>query len=130
LYGAEDSTEIWEVFAKRGLGYSAKQGLSSSRSDGTEAFDLPKTVSSGLGQLNLAELKVWPNPSNNSFNIQLANNEKGNLVVWDASGKVWINQNIQGFHQLEMPNQATSGIYFIKVTTQQGVFQNKLVLIK
>jgi extracellular elastinolytic metalloproteinase len=32
---------IWEAFAKRGLGYSAEQGSTSSTSDGTEAFDLP-----------------------------------------------------------------------------------------
>ncbi|WP_375418341.1 T9SS-dependent M36 family metallopeptidase [uncultured Hymenobacter sp.] len=32
---------IWKVFARRGLGFSAKQGLSSSRSDQVEAFDLP-----------------------------------------------------------------------------------------
>ncbi|NOX30452.1 MAG: DUF11 domain-containing protein [Actinobacteria bacterium] len=32
---------IWEAFAKRGLGYSATQGLAASRLDGTEAFDLP-----------------------------------------------------------------------------------------
>jgi len=32
---------IWAAFAKRGLGWSADQGQSSSRSDGTEAFDLP-----------------------------------------------------------------------------------------
>lgn len=32
---------IWKVFAKRGLGFSANQGSSNSRSDQTEAFDLP-----------------------------------------------------------------------------------------
>ena len=32
---------IWKVFARRGLGYSANQGSSASRSDQTEAFDLP-----------------------------------------------------------------------------------------
>ncbi|MEP1122844.1 MAG: M36 family metallopeptidase [Ilumatobacter sp.] len=32
---------IWTAFAKRGLGFSATQGLSSSRTDGTQAFDLP-----------------------------------------------------------------------------------------
>lgn len=32
---------IWEAFAKRGLGYSADQGLITSRSDGSEAFDIP-----------------------------------------------------------------------------------------
>ncbi|MEM9548416.1 MAG: M36 family metallopeptidase [Bacteroidota bacterium] len=41
LYGGDNSCFIWKAFAGRGLGYSADQGSSSSRSDGTEAFDLP-----------------------------------------------------------------------------------------
>ncbi|NEN22631.1 PKD domain-containing protein [Cryomorpha ignava] len=32
---------IWKAFAKRGLGFSAEQGSSESRTDGTAAFDLP-----------------------------------------------------------------------------------------
>lgn len=35
---------IWEVFAARGLGASADQGSSESRSDGIQAFDLPAQV--------------------------------------------------------------------------------------
>lgn len=33
---------IWKAFARRGLGFSANQGSSNSRGDGTEAFDVPK----------------------------------------------------------------------------------------
>ena len=40
-YGGANQCLIWEVFARRGLGVSADQGSSSSRSDGIEAFDLP-----------------------------------------------------------------------------------------
>jgi hypothetical protein len=36
---------IWSVFAKRGLGFSAKQGLSTDRSDQVEAFDMPPAFS-------------------------------------------------------------------------------------
>ncbi len=39
---------IWEVFANRGLGYSADQGSSTSRADGTEAFDTPPLCLPGL----------------------------------------------------------------------------------
>lgn len=46
LYGGANQCEIWAAFARRGLGYSAIQGSSSSRLDGTEAFDLPPTFSS------------------------------------------------------------------------------------
>ncbi len=34
---------IWDVFARRGLGYSATQGGSDSTNDGAEAFDAPPT---------------------------------------------------------------------------------------
>jgi hypothetical protein len=39
LTGGQNQCEIWAGFAKRGLGFSAKQGESTSRSDGTQAFD-------------------------------------------------------------------------------------------
>lgn len=39
--GGANQCLIWGAFAKRGLGFSASQGSSGSRSDGTEAFDLP-----------------------------------------------------------------------------------------
>jgi uncharacterized repeat protein (TIGR01451 family) len=38
--GANDCL-IWRAFARRGLGWSADQGTSNSRADGTEAFDTP-----------------------------------------------------------------------------------------
>ena len=41
LTGGANACEIWRGFAKRGLGNSASQGLSTSRTDGVEAFDLP-----------------------------------------------------------------------------------------
>ncbi|MCC6722676.1 MAG: T9SS-dependent M36 family metallopeptidase [Bacteroidia bacterium] len=34
---------IWKAFARRGLGYSSSQGSSNSRSDGTSAYDVPKS---------------------------------------------------------------------------------------
>jgi len=43
LYAGANRCLIWEAFAARGLGYSADQGSSSSRSDQTEAFDIPNT---------------------------------------------------------------------------------------
>ncbi len=39
--GGANQCLIWEVFANRGLGFSADQGSSTSRTDQVEAFDLP-----------------------------------------------------------------------------------------
>ena len=41
LTGGENECLIWEGFAKRGLGFSAKQGTSKKTGDGVAAFDLP-----------------------------------------------------------------------------------------
>ena len=41
LTGGANACEIWRGFAKRGLGFSASQGLPTSRTDGVQAFDLP-----------------------------------------------------------------------------------------
>ncbi|MBE7528667.1 MAG: hypothetical protein HND44_02430 [Chloroflexi bacterium] len=43
LTGGQNACTIWAAFAKRGLGFSASQGSSSSISDGTPAFDMPQS---------------------------------------------------------------------------------------
>jgi len=40
--GGVDACLIWQVFAKRGLGFSASQGNPGNKGDGREAFDLPE----------------------------------------------------------------------------------------
>ena len=42
-YGGAHQELIWKAFAKRGLGFSASQGLRTSRFDQVQAFDLPPT---------------------------------------------------------------------------------------
>ena len=39
--GGTNECLIWRAFAKRGLGANASQGVSASRSDGTESFEVP-----------------------------------------------------------------------------------------
>lgn len=45
LYNGAHECLIWEVFAKRGFGYSASQGSTASRTDQIEAFDLSPVCS-------------------------------------------------------------------------------------
>ncbi|MEM7085741.1 MAG: M36 family metallopeptidase [Bacteroidota bacterium] len=53
LYGGANECILWDAFAKRGLGVSADQGSSGSRSDGTEAFDTPTGIASFTAPLDL-----------------------------------------------------------------------------
>jgi uncharacterized repeat protein (TIGR01451 family) len=45
LYQGEDICLLWNVFARRGLGYSADQGSSNDAGDQVEAFDTPPSCS-------------------------------------------------------------------------------------
>ena len=44
LFGGKYSKEIWIAFAKRGFGYSAKEGSTSNTNDGIPAYDLPPNI--------------------------------------------------------------------------------------
>jgi extracellular elastinolytic metalloproteinase len=48
LYDGANQCLIWSAFARRGLGYSADQGDTRNKADGTEAFDMPPTCTVGL----------------------------------------------------------------------------------
>jgi subtilisin-like proprotein convertase family protein len=67
--GGANQCAIWTAFAKRGLGNSATQGSSSSRSDGTQAFDLPPACSGPTPTpTNTGTPTNTPTPSNTPTN--------------------------------------------------------------
>src|SRR5690606_24234943 len=55
LYGGVNQCIIWEAFAKRGLGYSASQGSSSSKTDGVQAFDTPNITANYIAPGNICQ---------------------------------------------------------------------------
>ena len=69
LTGGANQCAMWQGFAKRGLGLSANQGLSSSTTDGVEAFDLPPSCQAGIS-VSPASLATTQGP-NTSTSLQL-----------------------------------------------------------
>lgn len=65
LYGGANQNAIWAAFARRGLGASASQGLSTSRSDQVEAFDMPVANNVGIAEVL--------SPGGNIFSCAAAN---------------------------------------------------------
>lgn len=55
IYGGANQCRIWDAFARRGLGFSADQGSSGSRSDGTEAFDTPSALADFTAPADVCE---------------------------------------------------------------------------
>lgn len=78
--GGVNQCAIWTAFARRGLGFSADQGSSSSTSDGTEAFDLPNAC------LEVLKIEKTANPdpahagSNIEYTLTVTNDTPGPLT--------------------------------------------------
>ena len=84
INGGANVCMIWEVFANRGLGYSASQGTSNSRSDGSEAFDMPPSCT--LELLKTASVNEVAAGGQIFYTLVTTNNfteDQTNLVVSD-----------------------------------------------
>ena len=84
LTGGENECLIWEAFAKRGLGFSAAQGSSNNRSDGTQAFDLPPVCRADIGVAppSLSETLTPDTQASQNMTISNGGKEHGADLTW------------------------------------------------
>ncbi|WP_378181344.1 T9SS-dependent M36 family metallopeptidase [Aquimarina sp. SS2-1] len=117
---------IWEVFARRGLGWSASQGDSLSRTDQTEAFDFPPSseVSCLLDVEDFEKniFRITPNPSRGNFVINVSKGfGESNVRIIDMNGRVVFEQNIllNSAYGINAQRLRT-GIYILQISTEEG----------
>lgn len=130
--GGANRCLIWRAFAKRGLGESASQGSSGSRSDGTEAFDVPAGCEMGVSDNGAFENNfiVYPNPSNGEITI------KSRVDVGDATVSIFdMNGRMVFSQQLELHTSANvnasglnAGIYLIQIEGDNRSQTSKLII--
>ena len=118
---------IWEVFAARGLGFSAEQGLSASRTDQVEAFDLPPASQLNCFVLSTDEFDegefvgIYPNPSNGNFNIDINQNIGNSTIsIFDMNGRMVYTETtvMNDIHRVQA--NLGSGIYLLTIETDSG----------
>ncbi len=86
LYGGANECLLWTAFAKRGLGYSASQGSSNSRSDGTQAFDLPSPDATGFDGFCLGDtVTVTATPINPANSIDWYDALTGGTLLFSGA---------------------------------------------
>lgn len=132
LYGGANRCLIWRAFARRGLGESASQGSSFSRSDGTEAFDVPAGCELGVSDNDDVKNNfiVYPNPSNGELNIKSRFDVgEATISIFDMNGRKVFNQNIE-LHQSATINASglTSGIYMMQIESANRSQTTKLII--
>ncbi len=82
----------------------------------------------------ITNLAIYPNPSRDIFNVTFTSEEVQNLKVriLNIVGEELISDNLEQFigeytKQINLSNNA-KGIYFLEITTNNGVVNKKLIL--
>lgn len=130
--GGANRCIIWRAFARRGLGLSAVQGSSFSRSDGTEAFDVPSDCQLGVNDNGSIQNNfiMYPNPSTGEVNI-VSRNYMGavELSIFDVNGRKVFETafETQGIQNINV-SALNTGLYIVKIKGAEYSQVSKLII--
>ena len=141
---AANADLIWNVFARRGMGYGAKQG---DRVNGfptvnniVQAFDLPpksKIVALGAknGVVTDNALEAFPNPALNRLTIRTQLNSAAPMQVTlvDLLGKTVLQASAPAAQMQQAgvelnTSQLANGLYVVRVRTSEGSYSTKVTI--
>jgi hypothetical protein len=81
----------------------------------------------GTDTFEMAKLKVYPNPTQNSWNFVSANETITNIVIVDMLGKTVLTVTGKSNEQLIDASGLSKGVYIAKIATAKGTDTMKLV---
>ena len=79
---------------------------------------------------NQADIKIFPNPSDRSFTLETTNHKVSVLEVLDLSGKLIYAVEKNDFESKILINSSNweSGVYFIRISSDQGTKYKKVIV--
>ncbi|MDX9892147.1 MAG: YCF48-related protein [Bacteroidales bacterium] len=101
-----------------------------SRSITSSRSNIASTDDVGIGNYNLSDIKVYPNPATDLLTISSENGSTiHNVKIYDLQGKLIL--NIQNDYSKIDISQIKSGLYIIQITTEsQDQYHMKLTITK
>ena len=74
------------------------------------------------------QLKIYPNPTNNTIIVNGLPNDTNKLMIFDINGKELISRNVHGQKNLHLPfNGYTNGTYLLSIFTSHEVITKKFI---
>ena len=93
--------------------------------------DIPNDMNVGTTNLSTTfDLKLFPNPAQKSFNISISNEKliQKRLEIYDITGRSMHAQNWTSLNIELNVSSFPTGIYFVKVSTEDGIQVKRLVV--
>jgi hypothetical protein len=120
------------IFDQQNFGVQT-QNISYSRCpDGSANFDyaLPtfnavNTCLASINELSEATFSIFPNPTSNSFTLQLNENKAVNLKIYDIQGRIVFQTEEVEMEQTIDASNWHSGYYIVSLQTEKGQIQTK-----
>lgn len=130
--GGANRCIIWRAFARRGLGVSAIQGSSNSKSDGTEAFDVPVDCLLGVNDNGSIHNNfiIYPNPSNGEIYIKAKENMGDiSISIFDIHGRKVLGKQMEVHTVANLnANGLKTGIYLIRIDGDNYSQTSKIII--
>ena len=82
----------------------------------------------GIKMINDKQISIYPNPNNGSFVVE-TNNTKQFMQVYDVTGKVVLSKTITEKTTIDA-NSLSEGVYNISLTSNKGVVNKRLVIVR
>ncbi len=129
LNGGANQCLIWQVFARRGLGYSASSGDPDSAVDQEASFDMPPDSVLPC-VLNTLDLAVYPNPSKGTIKISGLNDSKdATITIYDLNGRLVFSDKRDLFGVATIETRTLrSGIYILNISSESISYKQKIII--
>ena len=138
LTGGADQCLIWDVFAKRGLGFAASRGDAAVFNDQVEDFTIPDAAEPSLANctaslttkdINDSTFRIYPNPVSNTLTISsLRQFGDAKLELVDINGRQVIAKsvNFEGDILLDIKH-LQAGLYILKLKFENTTVTQKII---
>ncbi|PWH84143.1 peptidase [Algibacter marinivivus] len=138
LTGGEDQCLIWDVFARRGLGVNASNGLPFRREDQVENFDTPDPADPSLAncttlsaaKFNASDYSIFPNPASNLVTVK-SKKDLGDvtLKLVDINGREVLTKRTSLIGEVELDVKGLqSGLYILNIKGDYIDTNEKIVI--
>ena len=124
------SSNPWHTYSTNGI-YTACLNLTTTCGVLSYCEDITVFDSSSIDILEISNnlLKVYPNPSNGIYNINLVSKSDISLYVFDLSGRLVQSDNLKNTNNIELNiSNKVSGTYILKIIIDDLHFQKRIIL--
>lgn len=127
----------WLINGNNGVMFKINLGTSYQMFDSKEASGsdprliITYTINTGISDFKFNnKIKIFPNPAKNKLIIEFENSKIGKLILLNVFGQEIYNQKISSDKTEIRLLDFNEGIYFLSLQTEEGIFREKIFIVR